>query len=82
MEQNLCCLLYSVSCMSLYTQLLDLVHLLSRCYTPAQCSHQNLQAKGHKLYLMTTPLILNIVVVSAKHLLHVYLVSNASQRFS
>ena len=27
-----------------------------------QCSHQNLQAKGHK-YLMTTPIILNAVIV-------------------
>jgi len=37
-----------------------------------QCSHQNLQAEGHKYYLMTTPIILNIVSVSTKHLLHVY----------
>ena len=35
-----------------------------------QCSHQNLQAKGHKYYLMTTPIILNAVIVSTKHLLH------------
>ena len=35
MEQNLCRLLCSVSCMSLPTQLLALVHLLSRCYAPA-----------------------------------------------
>ena len=38
---------------------------------PPQCSHQNLQAKGHKYYLMTTPIILNVVIVSTKHLLHV-----------
>ena len=44
MEQNLCRLLRLVSCMSLSTQLLALVHLLSRCYTPAaypECRHQN-----------------------------------------
>ena len=29
---------------------------------PPQCSHQNLQAKGHKYYLMTTPIILNVVI--------------------
>ena len=34
-----------------------------------QCSHQNLQAKRHKYYLMTTPIILNVVIVSTKHLL-------------
>ena len=37
-----------------------------------QYSHQNLQAKGHKYCLMTTPIILNVVIVSTKHLLHVY----------
>ena len=37
-----------------------------------QCSHQNLQAEGHKKYLMTTPIILNVVIVSTKRLLHVY----------
>ena len=31
--------------------------------------HQNLQVKGHKYYLMTTPIILNVVIVSTKHLL-------------
>ena len=36
-----------------------------------RCSHQNLQAKGHK-YLMTTPLILNVVIYHSKRLLHVY----------
>ena len=35
-----------------------------------QCSHQNLQAKGHNYYLMTTPIILNVVNVSTKHLLY------------
>ena len=35
LEQNLCRLLHSVSCMGLSTQLLALVHLLSRCYAPA-----------------------------------------------
>ena len=34
-EQNLCRLLRSVSCMSLPTQSLALVHLLSRCYASA-----------------------------------------------
>ena len=34
-----------------------------------QCSHQNLQAKGHKYYLMAMPTILN---VSTKQLLQVY----------
>ena len=29
-----------------------------------QYSHQNLQAKGHKYCLMTTPIILNVVIVS------------------
>ena len=46
-EQNLCRLLRSVSCMSLSTQLLALVHLLSRCYAPAaypECRHQNTTA--------------------------------------
>ena len=33
--------------------------------------HQNLQAKGHKYYPMTTPLILNVVIVTTKHLFHV-----------
>ena len=37
-----------------------------------QCSHQTLQAKGHKYYLLTTPIILNVVIVSTKRLLHVY----------
>ena len=37
-----------------------------------QCSHQNLQAKGHKYYLMTTPIILNVVIVTTQHLLQVY----------
>ena len=37
-----------------------------------QCSHQNLQAKGHKYYLMTTPIILNVVIVTNQHLLQVY----------
>ena len=37
-----------------------------------QCSQQSLQAKGHKYYPMTTPIILNVVIVSTKHLLHVY----------
>ena len=37
-----------------------------------QCSHQNLQAKGYKYYLMTTPIILNVVIVSTKHFLQVY----------
>ena len=35
-----------------------------------QCSHQNLQAEGYTL--MTTPIILNVVIISTKHLLHVY----------
>ena len=35
-----------------------------------QCSHQNLQTKGHNN--MTTPIILNVVIVSIKHVLHVY----------
>ena len=37
-----------------------------------QCSHQNLQAKGHKQYLMAAPIILNVVIVTTKHLLHAY----------
>ena len=47
MEQNLCRLLRSVSCVSLSTQLLALVHLLSRCYAPAtypKCRRQNTTA--------------------------------------
>ena len=44
-----------------------------------QCSHQNLQAKGHKYYLKTTPIILNVVIVSIKHWLHVY---HCQQRFN
>ena len=47
MEQNLCHLLHSVSCMSLSTQLLALVHVLSRCYAPAahpECRCQNTTA--------------------------------------
>ena len=47
MEQNLCCILHLVSCMSLPTQLLALVHLLSRCCAPAaypECGHQNTTA--------------------------------------
>ena len=46
-EQNLSRLLRSVSCMNFFTQLLALVHLLSRCYTPAaysKCRHQNTTA--------------------------------------
>ena len=41
-------------------------------YSGVQCSHQDLQAKGHKQYLMTTPLILNIIIVSTKNLFLVY----------
>ena len=44
MEQNLCHLLHLVSCMKISTQLLALVHLLSRCYAPAthpECRRQN-----------------------------------------
>ena len=50
MEQNLCHLLCLVSCMSLRTQLLALVHLLSRCYTPAaypECRCQSTTAISH-----------------------------------
>ena len=46
-KQNLCPLLCSVSCMSLSTQLLALVQLLSRCYAPAaypECHCQNTTA--------------------------------------
>ena len=48
MEQNLCRLLHLVSCMSLSTQLLALVHLLSRHYTPACLS---MSSPKHNCYL-------------------------------
>ena len=43
MEKHLCRLLCLLSCISLSTQLLALVYLLSRCYAPAacQCRRQN-----------------------------------------
>ena len=37
--------------------------------TVNQCSYQDLQAKGYKKYLVTTPLL---VIASTKHMLHVY----------
>ena len=37
-----------------------------------QCSHQNVQVKEHRQYLMTTLLNLNVVIATTKRLLHVY----------
>ena len=44
---NVCCLLRSISCMSLSTQLLTIAYLLSMCYAPAaypECHRQNTTA--------------------------------------
>ena len=52
MDQNLCRLLRSVNCMSLSTQLVALVYLLSRCYAPVaypECCRQNTTAISHTL---------------------------------
>ena len=46
MEQNLCGLLHSVSCMSLSTQLLAFVHLLSRCLAKNHFSSEDKTTVG------------------------------------
>ena len=46
MEQNLRPLLHSVSCMSLSTQLLALVHLLSRCLAKNHFSSEDKTTVG------------------------------------
>ena len=70
-----------VSRHTIYSMGMRPVHTLYIQYgneaTSAQCSHKNLQAKGTNL--MTTPLILNVVTVSTKHLLLVY---HCQQSFS
>ena len=63
MEQNLCRLLRLVSCMSLSSQLLALVHLLSRCYAPAayrECRRQNTTAISRTVGLHAPAIIPSI----------------------
>ena len=67
---SLCC--YSLCCYSLCCYGFCCYGMYLCWYGTDQCSHQTLLAKGHKYYLLTTPIILNVVIVSTKHLLHVY----------
>ena len=70
MEQNLCHLLCLVNCMSLPTQLLALVHLLSRCYAPAaypECRRQNTTAISRAVGAQALAVISGYAVVIQAH---------------
>ena len=65
---------YQVKTTLCHNDIRYIMAVLSTCTSTAaaststndQCSHQNLQVKGHNNNLMTTPLILDVVVVT-KH---------------